>query len=52
MTHIQLLLPESYQQTGAPGRTVLQNIYSADIVSSLAKYAEQITNLYKCDMHL
>ena len=34
--------------TGAPDGTVLQNIYSADIVSWLTKSAEQIMNLNKC----
>ena len=34
--------------SGAPNGTVLHNIYSLDIVSWMAKYAEQIINLYKC----
>ena len=33
--------------SGAPDGTVLQNIYSADNVSWLAKSAEQIMNLCK-----
>ena len=32
--------------------TVLQNIYSAEIVSLLAKFAEQIIKLYKCGINL
>ena len=38
--------------SGAHDGTVLQNICSVDIVSWLAKSAEQITNLYKCCINL
>ena len=38
--------------TGVPDGAILQNIYSADIVSWLVKSAEQIMNLYKCDINL
>ena len=38
----------NFTMTGAPNWTVWQNIYSADIVSCLAKSVEQIMNLYKC----
>ena len=40
-----MLLGE-YVHTGAPSGTVLQDIYSADIVSWLVTSAEQIMNLY------
>ena len=36
-----------YHVTGGPDGTVLQYMYSVDIVSWLAKYAEQTMNLYK-----
>ena len=38
--------------SGAPYWNVLQNIYSADIVSYLEKSAEQIMNLYKRGINL
>ena len=36
----------------APNRTGLQNIYSRNIVSWMAKSAELIMNLYKCRINL
>ena len=38
--------------SGARGGTVLQNIYSADIISWLAKSADQIMDVYKCSINL
>ena len=46
--YIQGYMYDLINQSGAPDGSVLQNIYSADIVSWLAKAAEQILNLYKC----
>ena len=41
-----------FQDLGAPSRTVLENIYSVDIVSWLTKSAEQIMNVYICGINL
>ena len=38
--------------TKEPNRTILQNIYSADIVSWLAQSVEQTMNLYNCGINL
>ena len=42
----------TYSYIGAPNRIVLQHIYFTDIVSWVAKSAEQIMNLYKCGINL
>ena len=40
------------EMAGAPDGTVLQNIYSAGIVSWLAESTEQIMNVYTCGINV